>query len=99
VVTLGLGLFAGYLAGARARGAGAAGSLVQVQAPADARLSLDGVRQAGPGPYRLSVTPGREHRIRVEAEGFSPLDLPLTLAPGEVRAVVVEGRPLERASK
>jgi serine/threonine protein kinase len=62
---------------------------VQFRIPPDASLEVDGqVRGTGP-TVSLELDPASAHQVRMLVPSHEPLDLPISLEPGERRTVVV----------
>ena len=97
MITLLLGLCAGYVAGSRSRAGAGGDAILEVRAPAGAETLLDGHRLDGTSPWRVPVAPGVAHTVHITLEGRIPLDVPVALQPGQTRVLDVEARRLELA--
>lgn len=65
--------------------------LTLTSTPPGASIDVNGQRQAGTTPFSLRLAAGR-HRVTIEAPGYAPQVVELTVGPGEVveRNVVLE---------
>ncbi len=97
VATLLVGLWVGYLAGGRSRGASDGAATLEVRAPAGAEVAIDGQALTGSSPWHVSVLPDHAHTVRVALGGRTPLEVPVTLAPGQTRVLDIEIHALEMA--
>jgi hypothetical protein len=72
---------------------------LEVRAPGGARVFVDQREMAGASSgQRLNIASGN-HKIRVELAEHEPVETTVTLAPGELRLVVVQSEQMTRRKK
>lgn len=65
--------------------------------PADVELLVDGIPQPGTSPFSVKIAPGT-HKIRLQREGYEPLETELTVGPAEALADSIQLQPLPQAA-
>lgn len=68
---------------------------LEVQPP-DVELLVDGIPQPGTSPFSVKIAPGT-HKIRLQKEGYEPMETELTVGPAEALADSIQLQPLPQA--
>jgi eukaryotic-like serine/threonine-protein kinase len=97
MITLLLGLAVGYVAGQRAHVTSEAVGTLELRAPNGAEVTIDGERLTGAPPWQVSVIPDRAHTVGITLEGRNPLEVRVSLSPGQTRVLDIEAHSLQMA--